>query len=445
MDMDRKLRKPPPIDRKPTLKEFLRDDFSSCSSSGFRSFPRKQSCYTSMRSLLEIDLKARGEFKPVNKLPKKKISAFQKASVAMISVVKHFQFSQKQSILPRSLSRRLIRSFTRKTDHEKINRESNVVVKVKDVLRWKSFGDILEEKRKQLDCAVSPIQTTITTTTTTTSSNSWSDSDFTSECVHSSWGGSSDCSGENENEEECKKYSPKKKNKIGKRRCNGASKDSMEKIHVEPKYEEKDQFSPVSVLDFPFEEDDESSSSFQSSLESLDRTKHKLMHKIRRFESLAKIEPLELEKRIDLFELECPSDSPLNSINTGVEFNEEEVESERARELVKLFTGTVVGECLRGTTNDLLFDFFRDEIIEKNVSKKAQKEDEMFKVAKDWLNGDNVLLDWTVEESRKVHIKEMERGGMWKEVEDEKKALAIEMEEDVLDLLMDEMLFDLLF
>ncbi|KAF5177632.1 Uaa transporter, partial [Thalictrum thalictroides] len=272
MEIERRITRKPPA----MLKEFLRDDFSSCSSSGFRSFPRR-SCYTSVRNLLELDLKARDYSRKIHK-KEVKITAFQKATMAMINVVKHFQFSQKQSILPRSLSRRLKRSFTKKSDKAMIKREMSVVVKVKDILKWKSFKDAsIEEKKKPLDCSASPIiiQTNITrtTTTTTTSSNSWSDSDFTSEYLHS-WSCSSENSHSGENEiEECnKKYLPEKKKISKTTSCTEVVEDSMEKSRADSKCEDKDdQFSPVSVLDFPFEEDDESSSSsFQSSLENME-------------------------------------------------------------------------------------------------------------------------------------------------------------------------------
>ncbi|KAF9617192.1 hypothetical protein IFM89_035074 [Coptis chinensis] len=453
MEMERKLRKPTP---KPAamLKEYLRDDFSSCSSSGFRSFPR-QSCYASVRTLLDMDLKNSRKLLPQTR-PKQakttKITAFQKASIAVINIVKHFQFSQKQKMLPRSISRRLKRSFTKKADRE-IKRENSVVIKVKDILRWRSFTD--EEKQKPLECtASSPVQTTITTmTTTTTSSNSWSDSDFTEFLLSSC--GSSECSGENE-VDECKKDLLEKK-KISKRKCNEVVEDSMEKCHGDSEFKDNDQFSPVSVLGFPFEEDEDSSSSFQSSLESMERTKHKLMQKIQRFESLAKIEPLDLNKRIASLELEdsfeCPSDSQSNSVNNDEKVDQEENEEyikteERARELLRLTNETSGKYSDKDTADGLLMDFFRDEIMEGKRAKKTSKGDEcdkeFLKVATDWMNGNNALMDWRVEESRGVHVKEMERGGMWRQSEEEKGELALEMEIRILNSLMDGLLFDLL-
>lgn len=92
-------------------------------------------------------------------------------------------------------------------------------MRVKDILRWTSFRDLVDEKLPQslpLDFASSPhhcttattiTESTTTTTTTTTCSSSsnessWCDSDFTAEFLRSSWGG------ENEVREMGKKYLP---------------------------------------------------------------------------------------------------------------------------------------------------------------------------------------------------------------------------------------------
>ncbi|KAM7472150.1 hypothetical protein LguiA_010333 [Lonicera macranthoides] len=75
------------------------------------------------------------------------------------------------------------------------NRQNNdvqqisiITVKVKDILRWRSFRDLLDDKPQPLDFSSSPHRcTTATTTTGTTSTgsnssrSSWCDSDFTAE------------------------------------------------------------------------------------------------------------------------------------------------------------------------------------------------------------------------------------------------------------------------
>ncbi|KAB2631594.1 hypothetical protein D8674_009113 [Pyrus ussuriensis x Pyrus communis] len=72
---------------------------------------------------------------------------------------------------------------------------------------------------------------------------------------------------------------------------------------VEEEEEEKEQCSPVSVLDPPFQEDDEGHDDedgfdLECSYANVQRTKHHLLLKLRRFEQLAGLDPIELEKRM---------------------------------------------------------------------------------------------------------------------------------------------------
>ncbi|KAG6433943.1 hypothetical protein SASPL_105562 [Salvia splendens] len=82
--------------------------------------------------------------------------------------------------------------------------------------------------------------------------------------------------------------------------------------------EEKEQCSPVSVLDPPFDEDDvcesgradeeeeedeyedEEEYDMDCSYENVQRAKQKLMHRLRRFELLAELDPVELEKKLQV-------------------------------------------------------------------------------------------------------------------------------------------------
>ncbi|WOG88563.1 hypothetical protein DCAR_0207798 [Daucus carota subsp. sativus] len=90
------------------------------------------------------------------------------------------------SILPRSITRRLSKS---RAVQPKLNaKDLAVKVKVKDILRWRSFRDLAAEQSTPLDFSSSPQHcTTVTTTTGSTSTrsssgrSSWCDSDFTAE------------------------------------------------------------------------------------------------------------------------------------------------------------------------------------------------------------------------------------------------------------------------
>ncbi|KAK1309802.1 hypothetical protein QJS10_CPA08g01562 [Acorus calamus] len=65
--------------------------------------------------------------------------------------------------------------------------------------------------------------------------------------------------------------------------------------------EEKQQFSPVSVLDPPFKEEEEEDHHHpqQQSFAAVLRAKQQLLHRISRFERLAELDPIELEKRME--------------------------------------------------------------------------------------------------------------------------------------------------
>ncbi|KAM0015491.1 hypothetical protein Hdeb2414_s0032g00711411 [Helianthus debilis subsp. tardiflorus] len=98
-----------PLPNSILLKDYLVDDLSSCSSNGFRSYPR-QPCCTKVRYLIEIDLSiklppSRKQFLKVNSKPNPKHNSnpncskskmnlrFHKASKAVVNVFKKFHFS----------------------------------------------------------------------------------------------------------------------------------------------------------------------------------------------------------------------------------------------------------------------------------------------------------------------------------------------------------------
>ncbi|XP_038880771.1 uncharacterized protein LOC120072365 [Benincasa hispida] len=113
---------------------------------------------------------------------------------AVVAAVKRISFPSMKSpkIFPRSLSRRLLR----KTERNEREIGGDFVVKIKDIIRWKSFRDLVDETAAapSLDFADSPDRytaaatTTTTTTTTGSYSSSWCESDFMAEDLPSpSW------------------------------------------------------------------------------------------------------------------------------------------------------------------------------------------------------------------------------------------------------------------
>ncbi|KAG2262466.1 hypothetical protein Bca52824_069545 [Brassica carinata] len=84
--------------------------------------------------------------------------------------------------------------------------------------------------------------------------------------------------------------------------CQEMKKESYEVEEEEEEEEDKEQSSPVSVLDPPFQDDDEDihmdDNNITSSFRSVQKAKQLLLQKLCRFEQLAGLDPLELEKRM---------------------------------------------------------------------------------------------------------------------------------------------------
>ncbi|XP_060210230.1 uncharacterized protein LOC132637099 [Lycium barbarum] len=458
--MDSKLMKPMP--KQLMLKDYLLDDLSSCSSSGFRSYPRRQCC-TTVRFLLEIDLKNKYQpalykknIKPElqKKLspPSTKVSAFQKASVAVINAVKHLGASSNKkkkkpmmkTIFPRSISRKLKRSFWKKGDH-------------KEIYWWTSFNRLDKEELKP------PVVSSMTESKSKSdSNNSWTDSDFTASSGDNSLQTSSGNSEVNSTE-----------NVISSKRVGATtSDDSLESTisshgsttnspntkKLWPN-EEKEQFSPVSTLDCPFDDEDEVSSPFQHRLSRVQGTTKKLIKKIKRFECLTELEPLNLDKRITSSESE--SESILtNSSETEVDQEEEKEEDKqtvenKALNLVKELKASMPSYSLKLKAEKLLFDFFKERIVNACEHSKEQTrgyefdefKNKLLQVAKDWINGKpiDVLLDWKVQGNRMAYIRAIDSRGEWKNTELDKQELILELEVEVFASLINELLIDIIF
>lgn len=280
--------------------------------------------------------------------------------------------------------------------------------------------------------------TTITTTTSRSSSNgsSWCESDFTSEYLPSSWGSNSQEDVEQpEVQVDKKHYLPR----VGED-CLETTTGTETYADVGHRGElwchEKEQQSPVSVLDFEVGEDAEPFLSFTRSLANVERTRQSLMQKIQHFENLAKLEPFNLEEWMSMEE------------NTKFEEEEELNEFEmKARELLTHVKTTSTVDIGKAEVEQLILDFFRDELSTKRCkSKKADDEFdcEMVSMAKAWVSGKyNGVHDWGIKHKKEAYVSDMDRRESWSNFEEEQKQLASEIETGVLGGLLDEVLVDL--
>ncbi|GKU95351.1 hypothetical protein SLEP1_g8722 [Rubroshorea leprosula] len=447
------------------LKDYLRlrDDLSSCSSGGFKSFPRRQCC-TTVRFLLEMDLKTNNSGSAKQPLLKRSRykSALQRASEAVLSAVKYLPFhsgKQLQSCsVPKSRARRGIlpwsfsRKFLRRSLWKNSNRDD------REIGRWRSLSELLQENNEassdQNTAAVDATATTMITATRTSSNdsnsksngNNCSESAFTADILPSS-SGNSESSGGTDGDE-IKEESPAKE--VSNRRGATAGGDSVNGTKQDwPNEEGNEQLSPVSVLDNPFDDEEENSSPFQRHLVQVEEgTKLlKLMQKTRRFESLAQLEPVDLEKRLASSELEdeWPRRRPISIDGDGKSISDESKKEKitDAGDLLKIFKYKTPSNKMKLKVESVLLDFFRERIVQGGTNGQGEfDEKETLKMAEEWVKGQSreLILEWEVKEGRKVYLKDMERNGMWRNLEEAREEVAAEMELEMLSSLVEELL-----
>ncbi|KAL0542224.1 hypothetical protein IC582_022320 [Cucumis melo] len=459
----------PPLQKPKSLllKDYLLDDFSSCSSNGFRSFPRRQCCSTTVRFLLEIDLKVKDssftkKFLPrtsSRKIALSTISTLQRASDAVLRAFKQFPLpSSRKSFFPRSISRKLIsKAFRKKSDIVDPNNR-----------RWKSFKEFLDEKeppssssfeQNHSDSAVCTAIAVAGRNSISSCSNSisWTESEFTSEIIPSSCSGNSESCSENGAVKD-DKDSPV--NLIGKRDGVTFGKDSMEETGTpsavaaaageyredtvkkwQNNEEEKEQFSPVSVLDFPFEDEDQDiSSSLNCNIHLMEGKKQKQRdQKTKRLEKGTELEPVDLKKRFTNISVIADHQDHFTLITKLKEHQMEE----KALEFLKLLKSTTK------STENLLLDFFHQKLDEHEATSTNSDFDQpqLLEFAQDWVDGNagelTVMGRWELPEERNFYIKDMEVAEKWRSFGGDKEELVAEFEAEVWISLLDDLLIDL--
>ncbi|CAK9311002.1 unnamed protein product [Citrullus colocynthis] len=434
------ISKPPPEKPKSfMLKDYLLDDISSCSSNGFQSFPRRQCCTTTVRFLLEIDLKVKDTSVTKRFLPRttsrkfalSTISTLQKASDAVLRAFKQFPLpSSRKTFFPRSISRKLIlKAFWKKSDIVDPNTR-----------RWKSFQEFLDEKEPPSSAVAGR-----NSISSCSNSISWTESEFTSEMIPSSSSGNSGSCSENDAVKD-DQNSPG--NLIGKRDGVTFGKDSTEVTTTAPaaaatgyredivkqwqNEEEKEQSSPISVLDFPFEDEDQDvSPSFNCIVEG---KKQKHREKTKRLEKAIELEPVDLKKRF--------TDRSVIGQDFSLITKKEHQMEEKAFELLKLLKSTTK------STENLLLDFFHQKFEEHEATPTNSDFDhtQLLKFTQDWINGEAgemMVMGWESPEERNFYIQDMEVAGKWGSFAGEKEELAAEFEAEVWISLFNDLLIDL--
>ncbi|KAG4930327.1 hypothetical protein AAZX31_17G127900 [Glycine max] len=435
------------------LKDYLRDDLSSCSSNGFKSLTRQQCCTTVgffMEKDLQLQRKRRNTFTPrsTTSSSSSTILALQRASGAIINAIKSLPLSQKSGVagvLSRSFSRKVLsrRFFWRKAAAREEGSEGVP-------RRRKSFRELImldhEEHRKATSSLNEDTDTTVfaahapsVTTSSGRGSESWGDSEFT----FASNAASSSSESSNEN------YLVLEDTK------EGAPHHKLEQVVTKEYWpnDEKEQFSPVSILDCPFEDEEDNYKSHINStsiiLSFSEGRKHKHMHKRCHFESVVPLEPVVLEKKFARLELEDePHKHSTKQCSTVLaptfrRDNNNNIE-ENARDLLNLVKRSIAPNVLITKAENLLFDFFKKS-IEENKDIDYSKKLQLCKVAEDWIHGQpqEPYLGWEVQGGKCVYIREMDKCEEWKNSYQEIQQLGQELANEVFTNLVNEFIFEL--
>lgn len=173
------------------------------------------------------------------------------------------------------------------------------------------------------------------------------------------------------------------------------------------------------------------------------------MQKLRRFESLTQLEPVDLEKRIALSDFDRESVGsplqpcllPIQENNISDEEEEDNKTETKAVELLEEMKAKAPSVSFKFNAENLFLDFFREGIIEGNAYDSC----ELLDVAKDWINGkpQELFLGWEVQRNRQAYIRDMEKGGMWGKLEEDKEEVALELEADIFTSLVNGLFLDL--
>lgn len=429
------------------LKEYLELDSNLESYSEFRCAPRRGDS-TTMRCFLEAELH-RGE----GRLSRSRSKVTLTSLSAVIHKVRLLPFipsssgcrSSHDRFLSRCFSKRLRGSFWKKRGKEKEN-ESRV--RVKDIVRLRSIKE--GEEMKSFEFLFPVVSSCSSWSETQTDS---SGSDFLRSSI-----GSSECLGEIDAAGDDKAGSPLRRSPKERIAVAGDS-VSVETAtgHREPKSErmecpgcqseeEKEQLSPVSVMDFPYEDEEEESPpspSFHQSLANIERTKLLLLQKIRRFESLAELEPVDLEDRFSSFEAQLESSDHVVS-DVEEEVHGGTVEATAWDLLLDLRACPQLGPL--ACIEKLLLDFFIERLSSSDsddhsrhsrwkkragITPGVVEPEEILKAAREWIDG---------ESSR---VAELEENGRWKCFDEEEEELAVDLVDVMLGPLVGELLLDL--
>ncbi|KAK2353876.1 hypothetical protein QL285_091458 [Trifolium repens] len=332
--------------------------------------------------------------------------------------------------LPRTLSRKLSSKRTTKTTTQRCKGEREIeisTVKIKDIIRWKSFRDLQPSvplPPLDFNCYVTESSTVTTAATTCSSSDggsSWSDGDFFSDL----WEAQNDGVGESKKSSFSSFF---------------VGKDSVAPSFVGTKEDltcQDEQHSPVSVLHVAENE----FSIFDQSFANIERRKQKFKQTADKFESHVKFDFASLDGCLSLDENSYYDEEYKDDNKEEVDQKVEELDwvEEKANQLLHCVKATCssVEKC-DDNFGIVLLDFFKEELSGNRNQKRNSEEFEIMKIAEDWINESFENAYDIVHVNKDAYIKEMDRRDGWNRLEEEQEEMVFEIEAAILRSLVDE-------
>lgn len=213
--------------------------------------------------------------------------------------------------------------------------------------------------------------------------------------------------------------------------------------NIEQEEDEKEQCSPVSVLDPPFDDDgheceyeyeyeDEDEEDDDCGIECnyalVQRAQQQLLYKLRRFEKLAELDPIELEKLMLEEEEECNDDL----VDDNDDNDDDSVLSYRDRDFEAFASEVTVPFDMKRLVSDLI----SEEKTETNSSKNREEEVVFGRVCKrldSWQHVRSDTIDMMIESDLKNELDD------WKKLQEQRKETALEVEVSIFRLLVEEL------
>ncbi|XP_010448785.1 PREDICTED: uncharacterized protein LOC104731190 [Camelina sativa] len=398
------------------LRDYLLEDLSSCSSNGFKSFPR----------ILNAEVKRSRTFHHSPRLTCGLAfsHAVHKASTALLTAVKLLPFPSSSSRKRDNKKVLFSRSFWRiKRSRREINVDGENKQEREDreneIQRWRSFADFLQESQDQ------PSDHVFTTDS------------FSGEATLSNDAVGDSLSFSSENSEVVTHSSSGEVVVIMSGDCVGSHVSDGSSLHdntEECVNEEKEQLSPISILECPFEDDAISPPSHHKERD--ERTKNE--RKSRRFETLVRLEPVDLEKRIEQY----VGRQDYNSDHiTKTEEDQSEI---RANSLFALLKSRTIEEhnhlLASHVVDNVMLDFFKEK-----GNNETRDEDKLVDIVEEWVTRRqeeeyNMFTSWEVRENREIYVKEMKWGCI---NEDGREYVVEELRTGLFNSLIDELILDL--